>query len=200
MHSRSFGVDSIDSLYSHYEDAGSPALADCGDSPHLPRTACNRRSRRTAAGEIGWVLFMFLIRTAFGSDRGLRAPAGGQFSRAAQHRHSVRPWPAAGTSFAHSCPFNGAVAFRVLARILSDRKLSATKLGHVAIACAALNDVVAWSVLAWIVAICRSGEAWVLGPFVILVVYTCGMFAVIRPALRGFPRGSRLASQCLEES
>ena len=75
-------------------------------------------------------------------------------------------------------------AFPVLARILDDQKLSATKLGHVAIACAALNDVLAWSFLAWIVAISRSGETSALGPFVILLVYIFGMFAVIRPALR----------------
>ncbi len=75
-------------------------------------------------------------------------------------------------------------AFPVLARILDDQKLSATKLGHVAIACAALNDVLAWSFLAWIVAISRSGEASVVGPFVILLTYIFGMFAVIRPALR----------------
>ncbi len=61
-----------------------------------------------------------------------------------------------------------------------------TKLGHVAIACAALNDVVAWSFLAWIVAISRSGEASALGTFVSLVSYIFGMFAVIRPALRWF--------------
>ena len=77
-------------------------------------------------------------------------------------------------------------AFPVLARILADQKLSATKLGHVAIACAALNDVLAWSFLAWIVAISRSGEASALGPFVILLIYIFGMFAVIRPALRWF--------------
>ncbi|MGA2602453.1 MAG: cation:proton antiporter, partial [Bryobacteraceae bacterium] len=50
-------------------------------------------------------------------------------------------------------------AFPVLARILADQKLSATKLGHVAIACASFNDVLAWSFLAWIVSISRSGEA-----------------------------------------
>jgi Kef-type K+ transport system membrane component KefB len=82
-------------------------------------------------------------------------------------------------------------AFPVLARILDDQKLSATKLGHVAIACAALNDALAWSILAWIVAISRAhvsmpGEASALGPFVILLVYIFGMFAVIRPALRWF--------------
>jgi Kef-type K+ transport system membrane component KefB len=77
-------------------------------------------------------------------------------------------------------------AFPVLARILADQKLSATKLGHVAIACAALNDVLAWSFLAWIVAISRSGETSALGPFVILLSYIFGMFAVARPALRWF--------------
>jgi len=77
-------------------------------------------------------------------------------------------------------------AFPVLARILADQKLSATKLGHVAIACAALNDALAWSILAWIVAISRPGEASALGPFVILLAYIFGMFAVIRHALRWF--------------
>jgi K+:H+ antiporter len=77
-------------------------------------------------------------------------------------------------------------AFPVLARILTDQKLSATRLGHAAIACAALNDALAWSILAWIVAISRSGETSALGPFVILLAYILGMFAVIRPALRWF--------------
>lgn len=82
-------------------------------------------------------------------------------------------------------------AFPVLARILADQKLSATKLGHIAIACAALNDVLAWSILAWVAAISRThpsapGEASALGPFVILLTYIVGMFAVIRPALRWF--------------
>jgi Kef-type K+ transport system membrane component KefB len=77
-------------------------------------------------------------------------------------------------------------AFPVLARILADQKLSATKLGHVAIACAALNDVLAWSLLAWIVAISRPGEASAFGPLVILSTYIFGMFAAVRPALRWF--------------
>jgi Kef-type K+ transport system membrane component KefB len=75
-------------------------------------------------------------------------------------------------------------AFPVLARILADQKLSATKLGHVAIACASFNDVLAWSFLAWIVSISRSGAASAFGPLVILATYIFVMFAVIRPALR----------------
>jgi K+:H+ antiporter len=81
-------------------------------------------------------------------------------------------------------------AFPVLARILDDQKLSATKLGHIAIACAALNDVLAWSILAWVVAISRTHEAWrnlgagsVCDP---AVTYILVMFAAMRPALRWF--------------
>src|SRR4029079_11517092 len=75
-------------------------------------------------------------------------------------------------------------AFPVLARILADQNLSATKLGDVAIGCAAFNDVLAWSLLAWIVAISRTGADSAFGPFVILTIYILVMFAVIRPTLR----------------
>lgn len=77
-------------------------------------------------------------------------------------------------------------AFPVLARVLADQKLSATKLGHAAIACASFNDVLAWSFLAWIVSISRSGSASAFGPLAILTIYVFVMFAVIRPALRWF--------------
>ena len=49
-------------------------------------------------------------------------------------------------------------AFPVLARILSERDLLATRLGAVAIACAAVGDVTAWCILAGIVAIARAGD------------------------------------------
>ena len=74
-------------------------------------------------------------------------------------------------------------AFPVLARILAGRNLSATRLGHVAITCAAFDDVVAWSLLAWIVAITRAGEASVWGPIATVVIYVAVMFAAVRPAL-----------------
>jgi len=75
-------------------------------------------------------------------------------------------------------------AFPVLARILTDQNLTATTLGNVAIACAAFNDALAWSFLAWIVAISRSAEASAFRPFVILTIYLAVMFALVRPALR----------------
>ena len=52
-------------------------------------------------------------------------------------------------------------AFPVLARILSDQGLTETRLGHIAIACAALNDVSAWTLLAWITALTRSADGYV---------------------------------------
>jgi Kef-type K+ transport system membrane component KefB len=74
-------------------------------------------------------------------------------------------------------------AFPVLARILDDQKLGATKLGHVAIACAALNDVLAWSLLAWIVTISQSAGAPITGQIVTVAIYILAMFAAVRPAL-----------------
>ena len=47
-------------------------------------------------------------------------------------------------------------AFPVLARILGEKNLIKTKLGTVTIAAAAINDVVAWSILAVLVAVARE--------------------------------------------
>ncbi len=48
-------------------------------------------------------------------------------------------------------------AFPVLARILSEKNLIKTKIGAVTIACAAVDDVTAWSILAIVVAVVRAG-------------------------------------------
>ena len=48
-------------------------------------------------------------------------------------------------------------ALPVLARILEERGLTKTALGTTAIACAATNDVMAWSVLAVVVAVVKAG-------------------------------------------
>jgi Kef-type K+ transport system membrane component KefB len=69
-------------------------------------------------------------------------------------------------------------AFPVLARILTERDLLRTRVGSVAIACAAVNDVTAWCILAGIVVIVRSSTLlmplWVtvtgLGAFVLLML------------------------------
>jgi len=73
-------------------------------------------------------------------------------------------------------------AFPVLARILADHKMTATRLGHVSIACAAFNDVLAWVLLAWIAGASRSSRT-----IVILIVYSAAMWFVVRPLLRSVP-------------
>ncbi len=65
-----------------------------------------------------------------------------------------------GTSFTAFALFMGIsmsiTAFPVLARILQEKGLSKTTLGHTAITCAAVDDVTAWSILAFVVALARA--------------------------------------------
>ena len=64
----------------------------------------------------------------------------------------------------------------------------------------AFNDVLAWCLLAWIVAISRSAEASAMRPLLILVVYVAIMFGVVRPALRGLAdklAGSELSAMLI---
>lgn len=80
-------------------------------------------------------------------------------------------------------------AFPVLARILTERGLVKTKIGAVAIACAAIDDVSAWCMLAFVVAI---GRAEGLVPGLITAglsgVYILTMFFAVRPALSRLQR------------
>jgi Kef-type K+ transport system membrane component KefB len=74
-------------------------------------------------------------------------------------------------------------AFPVLARILTDRGLARTWLGSVALACAAIDDVLAWTLLAGVVAISgnAAGSEWLL---LLAVPYMLILVLVVRPALR----------------
>ncbi|GAA2714078.1 cation:proton antiporter [Actinoplanes palleronii] len=74
-------------------------------------------------------------------------------------------------------------AFPVLARIVTDRGLIRTEVGGLALASAAVDDVIAWSLLAVVVAVgtADGGLPWqVLGIIPFLVV----MFRWVRPLLR----------------
>ncbi|HVQ91174.1 MAG TPA: cation:proton antiporter [Mycobacteriales bacterium] len=74
-------------------------------------------------------------------------------------------------------------AFPVLARILTDRGITHTVLGGLALTCAAVDDVLAWSLLAVVVLMSGNGgsEQWaiMLTPFYLIV-----MFWGVRPLLR----------------
>ena len=76
-------------------------------------------------------------------------------------------------------------AFPVLARILVERRLLRTRVGAVTIACAAVDDVTAWCVLAFVVSIARStGLPGAVRTTVLALVFIGAMFAVARPLLR----------------
>jgi Kef-type K+ transport system membrane component KefB len=72
-------------------------------------------------------------------------------------------------------------AFPVLARILSDRGMTRTELGTMALACAAVNDVAAWCLLAFVAGVARaSGEAtWLVA--VLTLGFIAFLFAAVRP-------------------
>ena len=77
-------------------------------------------------------------------------------------------------------------AFPVLARILTERNMLRTRVGSVAIACAAVDDVTAWCILAGIVVILRASSlelpVWLTVSGLAIFVLLMGL--VVRPALR----------------
>lgn len=73
-------------------------------------------------------------------------------------------------------------AFPVLARIIADRELADTRVGAIALACAAITDLLAWTLLAVVVAI-ATGERFDWRP-ALLVPYGVLMVTVVRPLLR----------------
>jgi Kef-type K+ transport system membrane component KefB/nucleotide-binding universal stress UspA family protein len=75
-------------------------------------------------------------------------------------------------------------AFPVLARILTERNLHKTKVGAIAITCAAVDDVTAWCMLAFVVAVARAtGLRDALATACFSVVYIIVMFFFVRPLL-----------------
>jgi Kef-type K+ transport system membrane component KefB len=71
-------------------------------------------------------------------------------------------------------------AFPVLARILSDRGLHGTQLGTIALACAAVDDVTAWCLLALLVGVVRSTPEYALVTVGLTVVFVLLMVLVVR--------------------
>lgn len=150
---------------------------------------------------VGLVLFMF--RVGLELDPGLLRERG-QSVLVTSHMSIVVPFTL-GALLAYglypqlsdsSVPFMGfalfmgaamsVTAFPVLSRILTEKKLVNTPMGAASLACAAVDDVTAWSILAAIVLLVRaptvSMPLWVtLGGSTLFV---CAMIFVARPFLR----------------
>jgi Kef-type K+ transport system membrane component KefB len=77
-------------------------------------------------------------------------------------------------------------AFPVLARILNERGLLVTNVGTMAMACAAVDDVAGWSILAAVVLLTRSHEVGASMGLTLLGLLTFGavLLLVVRPLLR----------------
>lgn len=76
-------------------------------------------------------------------------------------------------------------AFPVLARVIQERDLTKTKLGSIAITCAAADDVTAWCILAAVIAIVKAGT-FVSALFTIglSLLYVLAMLFVVQPFLK----------------
>lgn len=75
-------------------------------------------------------------------------------------------------------------AFPVLARLLTEKHLVNTKIGTLALTCAAVDDVVAWCLLALVVAVVHaSALSTVLLILIELALFVIIMFAGVRPLL-----------------
>ncbi len=78
-------------------------------------------------------------------------------------------------------------AFPVLARIIQEKGLTRTKLGSIAITCAAADDITAWCMLAVVIAIVKAG-AIMSSIFTVLMAlfYVAFMVKLVRPFLKKF--------------
>lgn len=149
--------------------------------------------------QIGVILYMFLV----GIE--LDLPSLRQRARAAvmvSHASIAAPFflgaalalplysslAAPDISFAAFALFMGTAmsvtAFPVLARIIAERGLAGTQLGAIAIACAAVDDVTAWCILAVVVAIAKaqglSGAALTIA---LALLFIGAMLLLVRPLL-----------------
>ena len=160
--------------------------------------------------QVGLVLFMFLI----GLELDPKLLKGrGHASVAISHTSIIVPFALGAGAAAlwlyrslsdPAVPFSSFVlfmgvamsitAFPVLARILTERGLLQSKVGTVAIACAAVDDVTAWCLLAFVVSIVRASSlADAALTTVFALLYIGFVLVVVRPFLARL--GARVASR-----
>ncbi|MDB5390304.1 MAG: nhaS3 1 [Planctomycetaceae bacterium] len=75
-------------------------------------------------------------------------------------------------------------AFPVLARILTDRGISRTPLGIVALTCAATDDVTAWCLLAFVVGVAQSQVSMSLFVLLWTCLFIAVMLLLVKPLLQ----------------
>jgi Kef-type K+ transport system membrane component KefB len=151
--------------------------------------------------QIGLILFMFII----GMELDLKAISKQAYGAVIISHASIiipytlgmllayyiyRDYAPAGTSFLSFALFMGIAmsitAFPVLARILQEKKLTRSKLGAMALTCAAADDLTAWCILAAVIALVKSGSSFsVLYTIGLAIIYVLVMLKIVRPFLEG---------------
>lgn len=149
--------------------------------------------------QIGLILFMFVI----GMELDLKAIGKQAYGAVViSHASIIIPYTMGmglayfiyntyapeGTTFLSFALFMGIAmsitAFPVLARILQEKGLSRSKLGAMALTCAAADDLTAWCILAAVIALVKSGSSLsVLYTIGMAIAYVLLMLKVLRPAL-----------------
>lgn len=149
--------------------------------------------------QVGLILFMFII----GMEIDLKAIGKQAYDAVIISHASIiipyalgvtlayfiyRDYAPAGTSFLSFALFMGIAmsitAFPVLARILQEKGLTRSRLGAMALTCAAADDLTAWCILAAVIALVKSGSSIsVLYTIGFAVVYVLIMLKVVRPFL-----------------
>ena len=152
----------------------------------------------TALADLGLVLFMFVVgyevdlRLIRGRERVAAGVSTGSVVLPLVLGAALGVWLAHRNHLPHVSTFAlfigtamAATAFPVLARILTDRGLHRTRIGGLALASAAIADVLAWCLLAVVVALAGSSAQWKV---LLAIPFVALMFAVVRPLLRRLSR------------
>src|SRR5947209_18561094 len=75
-------------------------------------------------------------------------------------------------------------AFPVLARLLAEKNILGTKVGTLALTCAAIDDVTAWCLLALVIALIHAqGMPSVALTIVLTLLFVVSMLTIVRPLL-----------------
>ena len=148
----------------------------------------------TALADIGLVLFMYVVgyevdlRLIRGREHAALSVSVGSVALPLVLGSGLGVWLAHRNHVHHVATFAlfigtamAATAFPVLARILTDRGLHRTRIGGLALASAAVADVLAWALLAVVVALAGSSPQWRI---LLAFPYAAVMFLFVRPLLR----------------
>src|SRR5215469_4554694 len=153
--------------------------------------------------QVGVILYMFLVGLEL--DPGLMRQRG-QATVAISHASIITPFVMGSllalllypifssrevpfTNFALFLGVSMSVtAFPVLARILTDRRIHKTRMGTVALTCAAVDDITAWCLLAFVVSVARAQSTGAMRTLVLAGTYLGAMLIIVRPAMAALAR------------